>query len=69
MKKYIINGASGFIGFELIKRLLRFDDIEIYALTSSLNSELLSTKARNLKVFQHNFSSKKSLSSDLVKPM
>ena len=67
MKKYIINGASGFIGFELIKRFLKFDDIEIFALTSSLNSELFSLKSRNLKVFHQDFSTNKSLSDLLPK--
>jgi nucleoside-diphosphate-sugar epimerase len=67
MKKYIINGASGFIGFELIKKLLAIDDSEIYALTSNINSKLFSINNTKLKVFYFDFSNNVNLVSVLPK--
>ncbi len=63
MKKYIINGSSGFIGYELIKRLLVFKDVEIFAFTSNINSKLYDIKNPNLKVFNLDFSNKITLNS------
>jgi nucleoside-diphosphate-sugar epimerase len=67
MKKYIINGASGFIGFELINKLSLQQDNEIYALTSTVNGRLSQMNTPNLKVFNYDFANNYQFSKILPK--